>query len=274
MPKTDADEHFEAYLVEHGYEPGEHEPDLAEGGIDSTPDYLPKNASGEQIACEVKGFDVNNLTRRLNQQPRGVTAGPREQYGPIRNQVKAAARTLKPLTPQGLPLVVVLASAVPGVVIDLSMENVANALFGDPGYVLDIDRETGAAMGEGRHLLGRDGALTNDHQYVSAVAVLTGESLASVERRGVFAAVRAATPGFADLPNVEQFDRLSAALEGRTFSPGFRYRLDVIEALSPTATPLPDHWFSGPRDSRWRWSELEDGGRRLDRALGPDEAAS
>ncbi|HEX2125961.1 MAG TPA: hypothetical protein VHF45_05310 [Thermoleophilaceae bacterium] len=139
-------------------------------------------------------------------------------------------------------------------------------------YVLEIDRETGAAVGEGRHLLGRDGVLTNDHQYISAVAVLTGETLASVEQRAVFAEVRAATPGFADLPRAEQVDRLNAALEGRTFTPGFRSRLDVIEALSPTATPLPDDWFSGPRDSRWRWAELEDGGMRLDRAWGPDEA--
>lgn len=271
MPKTEADEYFEAYLLEHGYEPGEHEPNLAELGVASTPDYFPASPSGERVVCEVKSFDVNNLTRRLNAQPRGVTAGPREQFGPIRNQVKAAARTLKPLAPHRLPLVVVLTCAVPGVVVDLSVENVANALFGDPRYVLDIDRETGAAVGEGRHLLGRDGALTNDHQYVSAVAVLTGEALASVERRALYAELREATPGFTDLPRAAQANRYAAVEEGRTFSPGYRYRLEVIEAISTTATPLPDHWFSGPRDSRWRWIDLGDGGQRLDRAWGPPE---
>jgi hypothetical protein len=64
---------------------------------------------------------------------------------------------------------------------------------------------------------------------------------------------------------------LHAGVEGRTFSPGFRYGLNVIDALSPTATPLPDHWFSGPRDSRWRWIKLEDGGMRLDQAWGPED---
>ena len=234
MPKTKEDEHFETYLVEHGYEPGEHEPDLAELGVSSRPDYLPTNSTGERVACEVKGFDVNNLTRRLDQQPSGVTAGPREKYGPIRNQVKDAAHTLKPLAPQGAPPVVVLARAVPGVVVDLSVQNVANALFGDARYVQEIDRETGAVVGEGRHLLGRDGALTNDHQYVSAVAVLTREAIVSVERRAVFAEVRAATSGFSALSHADQTARLLAALDGRTFSPGFRYWLDVIEALSPT----------------------------------------
>jgi hypothetical protein len=231
VPKTEEDHHFEAYLVEHGYDPGEHEPDLSPLGVGPRPDYLPTNAVGERIVCEVKGFGVNNLTRRLRQL-RMVTVGDREQYGPIRSQVKKAARKLKPLAPQGLPLVVVLARALRDVVVDLSVENVTSALFGDPGYVLEIDRETGAAVRNGRHLLGRDGALTRDHQHVSAVAIL----------------------------------------EGRTFTPGFRYRLDVIEALSSTATPLPDHWFAGPRDSRWRWSVLEDGGRRLERAWGPDDA--
>jgi hypothetical protein len=271
MPKTAADEAFEAYLLEHGYEPGEHEPDLSDLDVSSRPDFIPTSSSGERIVCEVKSFDINNLTRRLDQQPRGVTAGPREQFGPIRNQVKDAARTLKPLAPQGLPLVVVLAHSVRGVVIDLSVENVANALFGDPRYVMEIDRKTGAAVGEGRHLLGRDGVLTDSHQYVSAVAVLFGEALASVERRAVFAEVKAATHGFGELPHAEQSERLHAAVEGRTFSAGFRYGVNVIDALSPTATPLPDHWFSGPRDSRWRWIELEDGGLRLDQAWGPDE---
>jgi hypothetical protein len=271
MPKTEADEQFEAYLVEHGYDPGEHEPDLTEIGVDSTPDYLPTNATGERVVCEVKGFGVNELTRRLGRQ-RMVTAGPREQYGPIRNQVRAAARILRPLAASGLPLVVVLTRSDPGVMVDLSIENVVAALYGDRHIAFTIDPRSGAATDEGRQMLGRDGALTNDRQYVSAVAVLSGEAHASVERRAVFAEVRAATPGFSELPLAEQANRYDAALEGRAFSPGYRHWLDVIEALSPTATRLPDHWFSGRRDSRWRWIELEDGGMRLDRAWGPDVA--
>lgn len=188
MPKTEADKHFEAYLVEHGYDPGEHEPNLAELGIDSRPDYLPTNASGEQIVCEVKSFGVNDLTRRLNFL-RAVTASSAEQYGPIRHHVKRAARrNLRPLAGQGSPLVVILTRTEPGVIVDLSVENVAYALFGDRRRVKR------SAAERARPLFGWGGALTNDHQYVSAVAVLTGETLASVERRAVFAEVRQLLP--------------------------------------------------------------------------------
>jgi hypothetical protein len=47
-------------------------------------------------------------------------------------------------------------------------------------------------------------------------------------------------------------------VEGQTFSEGAHYWLDVIETRSPTATPLPDHWFAGPRDSRWLLTVAEE----------------
>ena len=52
-------------VLDHGYVPGEHEPDLTSVGIGSNPNYLPTNPSGEQIVCEVKAFGPNRLTRRL-----------------------------------------------------------------------------------------------------------------------------------------------------------------------------------------------------------------
>lgn len=107
MPKTVADEWFEDYLRERGAEPGDHEPDR---GVDGPrPDYLP-TAEGEQIACEVKQFGKGSkVERRLAEQSVGVISDA-ERYGPIRNQVKEAAKQFKPLAVRGIPLVVVLAN--------------------------------------------------------------------------------------------------------------------------------------------------------------------
>jgi hypothetical protein len=64
VPKTDADEWFERYLRDHGYDPGEHEPDLASPGVDSLrrPDFLATSPNGDRIVCEVKAFKPNRLT--------------------------------------------------------------------------------------------------------------------------------------------------------------------------------------------------------------------
>jgi hypothetical protein len=226
VPKTEADEWFEIYLLDHGYAPGEHEPDLTSVSIGSKPDFLPTNASGEQIACEVKAFGPNRLTRRLQLGRFFSTLGD-ELWTPVRDQVRAAARTLKPVQPLGLPLVVVITNTDPRVFVDLSVETVT------------------------RTLLGRGGKLTRDHRYLSAIALLRREDHAYVEQRELTAHVRETTPGWDEISRPEQINRYVEAVLGRSFSDGATYWLDVIETRSPAATPLPDDWFAGPRDSRW-----------------------
>jgi hypothetical protein len=226
VPKTEADEWFEIYLLDHGYTPGEHEPDLGNVGIGSKPDFLPTNASGERIVCEVKAFEPNRLTRRLRLGGFFTTSGE-ELWTPVRNQVREAARTLKPVQPLGLPLVVVITNTHPAVFVDLSVETV------------------------GHTLLGRGGKLRRDHRYISAIALLRREAHAYVEQRKLTARVRETTPGWDELSRTEQISRYLEAVQGRSFSEGATYWLDVIETRSPTATPLPDDWFAGPRDSRW-----------------------
>ena len=109
MPKTTADEWFERYLLDHGFDPGEHEPDLSSWDVQSHPDDLPTGDAG-QIACEVKQFGKDSkLARRLAEQ-RYVAASDAQVYGPIRNQVAEAASQLKPLGSRQMPLVVVLAN--------------------------------------------------------------------------------------------------------------------------------------------------------------------
>lgn len=192
MPKTEADEWFETYLLDHGYTPGEHEPDLTSAGIGSKPDFLPTNASGDQIVCEVKAFGPNRLTRRLRLGGFFSTLGD-ELWSPVRDQVRAAARTLKPAQLLGLPLVVVITNTHPSVFVDLSVETVARAL------------------------LGRGGKLTRDHRYVSAIALLRREEYAYVEQRAVTARVRETTPGWDELSRPEQINRYLEAVVGRSF---------------------------------------------------------
>jgi hypothetical protein len=226
VPKTEADEWFETYLLDHGYTPGEHEPDLTDQGVDSRPDFLPTNTDGERIVCEVKAFGPNRLTKLLRL-GRAFTTGGDELWTPVRDQVRAAARTLKPVQSFGLPLVVVITNTHPGVFVDLSVETVT------------------------RTLLGRGGKLTRDHRYLSAIALLRREDYAYVEQRQVTAHVRETTPGWDELSRQEQITRYLEALDGRTFSEGASNWLDVIETRSVTATPLPDDWFASPRDGRW-----------------------
>lgn len=232
MPKTEADNWFESYPLDHAYDPGEHEPDLAPMGVDSRrrPDFLPTSTSGERIVCEVKAFGPNRLTKRLQLLRYFSTSGD-ELWTPVHDQVRAAARTLKPVQPLGLALFVVITNTDPRVFVDLSVATVTSTL------------------------LGRGGKLTRDHRYLSAIALLRRDTEERVERLRIIARVKETTSGWDDLSRPQQFDLLLAALDAQTFSEGVHYWLDVIETRSPTAIPLPDHWFAGPRDSRWllRW---------------------
>jgi hypothetical protein len=251
MPKTSGDELFERYLREHGCEPGPHEPSLADHGIEKRPDFLPGRGD-LRIACEVEQFKfgASALERRLaTQQP--VSASPKEVYGPIRNHVAKAAQQLKPLIALELPLVVVLANP-EGAMLDLSVQHVLAALYGNPTYTMEIDPVAGAAVGEGRFEFGRDGKLTNDHPYLSAIALLRRrerrvdriDEIAAEERTG-------RDPSDFDEAATEAVKLLQRL--DREDLPNDEYLyLDVIETMSEAARSLPDEWFDGEHDSRWR----------------------
>jgi len=251
MPKTTADEWFENYLHEQGAEPGAHEPDPWGLG-DSRPDYLP-TAEGEQIACEVKQFGKGSkLERRLAEQSAG-TIPDTELYGPIRNQVKEAAKQLKPLVSRRIPLVVVLANP-EEVWVDLSVQNVIAALYGNPQWTMQIDTATGAAVDDGHLELGRDGKLTNDHAYLSAVALLRRRELALDARNEILTELRKSYDGEATTAEERQRRAVAAIeeMERHDLPDGHYFYVEVIETLSQEAVPLPEAWFSGERDRRWR----------------------
>ncbi|HMC07230.1 MAG TPA: hypothetical protein VKG89_07540 [Solirubrobacterales bacterium] len=266
MPKTSGDKLFERYLREHGYEPGAHEPDLAEYAIAKRPDFLPR--LGElRIACEVEQFTAgaSALERRLADQ-RTISASGKEVYGPIRNHVAKAAQQLKPLTALQLPLVVVLANP-EGAMLDLSVQHVLSALYGNPTFTMDVDPAVGAAVGDGRLEFGRDGKLTNDHPYLSAVALLRRREhradriseIADEERGG-------RDPSGFDEATAEALQVLKR-LDREDPPEGDYLYVDLIETVSEKAVPLPREWFAGEHDSRWRlradgYFELVNGQRR------------
>ncbi len=188
MARTEGDDWFEQYLVAHGYEPGVDEPNLEHLGVSTRPDFLPSRGE-QQVACEVEGFGANsNFAKRLHEQ-RTIVASDAEVYGPIRRRVGRAAKQLKPLTAMNLPLAVVLANT-EGAPVDLSVQHVVSALYGNPRWTVQIDSETGGPAGEARLELGRDGKLTNDHAYVGAVVLLRQRALATDATAEIGAEVR------------------------------------------------------------------------------------
>ncbi len=251
MPKTSGDELFERYLCDHQIDPGPHEPDLSHLGIVKRPDFLPRRGES-RIACEVEQFapGASKLEKRLATTRVG-SFGSSEVYGPVRRRVASAAKQLKPLRDLDIPLVVVLANP-DGAMVALTVEDVLAALFGNQTYVMPIDAALGSAVGEGRFEFGRDGKLTNDHAYVSAVALLRRR-----EHRTDRVAELAAELRGGSVPT--DFDtakdmaiELLELLEQEELPEGDYLYLDVIETASPHAVPLPDEWFAGVNDTRWR----------------------
>ena len=115
------------------------------------------------------------------------------------------------------------------------------AMYGDPIVVMNIDRATGAAVGDPQHGLGRNGRLARDHQCISAVAVLGWRERAADwydEMAG----------HYAELPSDERWRLIAEAEAPGERYEGSYYRADVFKTLSPSAVPLPDVFFDGERD--------------------------
>jgi hypothetical protein len=255
VAKTTGDERFERYLIEQGYDPGPHEPSLADHGIEKRPDFLPR--FGEmQIACEVEQFTVraSTLERRLNSQ-RTVAASSKEVYGPIRSHIREGASQLKPLQALSLPLVVVLANP-DRAMVDLSVKHVVAAMYGNLVFAMQIDPDSGSAVEAGRFELGRDGKLTNDHPYISAVALLRRREHRQ-DKADELADADTADCAPRDLAEASvQALRLLRRLNQAELPEGDYVYVDVIETASPSATPLPQDWFAGEHDSRWRLNSV------------------
>lgn len=231
--RTAGDLMFEAYVAEQNYPAPQHEPDL---GTTKRPDYLIER-DGERCVVEVKQFAPD--TRSFPDQRAGTTT-VEAILKPIRSQIREAARQLKDVAQLGLPLVVMLTNP-HGAFVILGNRELVWAMYGDPVVVMDIDVTVGGAVGEPRHEVGRNGRLARDHQYISAVAILS-------RRQRATDWYDETAKRHADLPGAERW-RLICEAETRGERPeGSYHRVSVFKTLSPSAVALPDPFFAGEHD--------------------------
>jgi hypothetical protein len=230
-PPTASEVWFDTYLRAHGYT-CKPEPDL---GIAKRPDRLIAR-DGATAVCEVKQFDKDPLAW-MHETGQG---GFIDEHKPVRRAVKQAAHQLRPLRGHGLPLVVVLANP-NGFHIDLSGEQVVFALYGDDALIFTVWTGDGPPPPdfpdppEYKRVVGRNGQIRVVGQYISAVVMLH-------RRKPDFFDLR----DEADVPEDECW-------------------VEVIPAISEEAVPLPDSFFNGPNDLRWRYDRESE---RIEREVG------
>jgi hypothetical protein len=249
--KNEAERWFERYLRAHDYE-YEYEPDL---GVSTRPDFLVRR-NDVQLVCEVKGFDQPTpLERRLRGTRQPVMISADEEYGPMRSAVREAARQLKPLAGSEYPLVVVLANPM-GYRVQLKLDRLVEAMFGNPGFVGKFNAEKGEVENFEFELL-RDGRLRNDHPYISAVTILR-ERLRADDYYNEWRTEWRKTREPLDHPTTVQIIAeheteqvaWNASEASKKVPEGHIYIIEVMTTGSPDAVPVPKNVFDCPRDER------------------------
>jgi heat shock protein HspQ len=249
--RNESERWFERYLRENGYA-YDYEPDL---DVPTHPDFRARRSDVE-VVCEVKGFEEPPpLERRLAGANQTVAVSADEEYGPMRSAVREAARQLKPLAGSPWPLVVVLANPM-GFRVNLSIERLVEAMYGNPGIVGNFNPEKGEV--EDFHFeLGRDGRLRNDHPYISAVAILHERELAR-EHYDEWRADWKKTREPLDHPTMKEIIAEAMAEQrawrrsdaSKNVPDGNVYWLELLTTGSLDAVPLPEAAFDGSRDQR------------------------
>lgn len=235
-----AEDRFESYLKAHGYA-FEHEPEL---GISKQPDYLIERA-GRLAVCEVKGFTTSGIWGQMVASPGQVAhRSMREVLSPVRRQMRAAAKQLKPLAGWNEPLVVVLANP-RAAGVDLDPPMVIAAMYGDLEARFTYQEGVGTTS---EWVAGRNGRLTQDHPHVSAVVVVRAGDRSADRNRAFTRAYREAHPG----AGVDEVLSAIAAAQDSFGAEDPYFSCDVFEAASDVCAPLPPDLFDGPDDARWR----------------------
>lgn len=159
--RTAGDKMLEAYLVEHGYDVPEHEPDL---GIGVRIEYRLER-DGDACLTEVKEFAVGS-----NPIKRSGTYSQEQILKPIRGQIHEAARKLKKAMAFQLPLVVVLTDPSGALSGFLRPAEVIAAMEGDLSVQVPV--APSGPVGPATLISGMNGELRHDHPYISAVVVI------------------------------------------------------------------------------------------------------
>jgi len=175
---------LESYLIEHGYDVPEYEPDL---GIGVRVEYR-LECGGELCLTEVKEFAPES-----NPIKRSGSYSQEETLKPIRGQIHEAARKLRNATALGLPLVVVLTDPNQALFGMLGSTEIIAAMKGDLSVEVPVSQS--GPVGPARFTAGLNGELRNDHPYISAVVVIH-----SIAGRHVAHTYVTHSPGAANLP--------------------------------------------------------------------------
>jgi hypothetical protein len=191
-----------------------------------------------RVIAEVKSFDTWEFFSAV---------GARSQADvlkPHRRKIREAAGQLKQLSSQNVPLVVVLANP-RGCAIPLEPISVMAAMYGDLTAWFPVYEDGREHEPDGTIAAGLNGKLRNDHQYISAVAVLQHHDLAfEAWSHKWFAANQGNYDDTVSITTAFLRDAQEAEHSDDVY-------LHVFETISPTAKPLPRDVFNGPHDRRW-----------------------
>ena len=164
MGKTQSELLFEELLKERGFEFIKGEVYFKKG--EKCPDYYVKTKYGN-IICEVKECGESELHKMFQKVKVGALSS-KSISGPIREKIKKASKQLKPYVKNKIPMIVILSNPY-GYFADLDNEEILSAMYGEIGISIPLtdDKEK-----EPELFFGRDGILTNQKEYISAVCVL------------------------------------------------------------------------------------------------------
>ncbi len=226
------------WLNERGY-PFEFEPDW---GVPTCPDFRVRHGSNI-VAIEVKTIEGQGLFTNVRVGDHGFRPMDKA-LKPLREKIHAAARQLKPLASSGISLVILLANP-HNRPVPFSAELLISAMYGDPAYQFASTGGTGSTGSTGstdRMLLDRNGKLTNDHPYISAVALIREKSNAAADIETWYAKNR---HDFSSTKKMIAEARRLGLLTG-----GTTVAVDLIDTVTDTPR-VPPMFLNGPDDRRW-----------------------
>lgn len=178
--KTKSELLFEELLQKRGFEFEKGE-DFFKAG-EKCPDYYVATKYGD-IICEVKEFNEPEIHKMMMKE-KVRTFSDKQILNPIKNKINDASKQLKPYEEYKIPLIVILSNP-NNYFVDLSDEEILSAMFGEIGISIPLNDGK-----EDNWFFGRNGILTNQKEYISAVCVLEYFPIESNELKEIILRVK------------------------------------------------------------------------------------
>lgn len=271
ITKEKAEEWFESYLNEREIAGGDdHEPDL---GGSARPDYRIGKAGAAAI-CEVKQFSSSTLESTLEGMSYGCISS-HQQYGTVRNKMnEAAKRQLREYADRSDALIIVLANPFGIRVPIYTPDDMLAAMYGDQGYVMEVDASGTGHNGEFAFL--DNGVFGGGHhRYISGIVTLhrrdkaeDAKELWIEENRSRWDDCgdrQAIITAMLEILNSDSSWEEAANTAGHYF---FTRTYETAATATGEAVAIPRYLFTGPNDEFWAMNktngllELVHGGER------------